>query len=90
MASLVTTVTNFGEMLKTWLKTSKQPTWQNIVGALKSRVVGEPRLASDIETEYCTTPKASGQTKPEEQRSQQTRGTVLLQQVLQNSQELLD
>ena len=76
------------ETLKLWLKTAK-PTWQDIVDALKSRVVGEPRLASDIEAEYCTA-RASGQMIPEVQQPQETNGTVLLQQALQDSRELMD
>ena len=73
------------ETLKVWLKTDTEPTWQDIVGVLKSRVVGESKLASDIEAddEHCTTPEASGQTVPKVQQPQATKGTVLLRQTLQ-------
>ena len=79
------------EMLKTWIETATKPTWQNIVNAVTHITVSEPKLASDIETRYCTraeTGQASGQTIPEGQR---TRATELqtLRQALQDSQELL-
>ena len=73
------------ETLKIWLRIATEPTWQDIVGALKSRVISLPRLASAIEAKHCTTPEASGQTIPEVQHPQRTRGTVLLQQMLQDS-----
>ena len=82
------------EALKVWLKTAREPTWQDVVGVLKSPVVGEPKLASDIETKHCTTAEtgqASGQTIPEVQQPQlTTRATELhtLQQALQDSREL--
>ena len=43
------------ETLKIWLNTTTDPSWQDIVGVLKRPVVGEPKLASDIEARYCTT-----------------------------------
>ena len=82
------------EILKVWLKTATEPTWQDVVGVLKSPVVGEPKLASDIEAKHCTTAEtgqASGQTIPEVQQPQlTTRATELhtLQQALQDSREL--
>ena len=82
------------ETLKVWLKTATEPTWQNVVDVLKRRVVGEPKLASDIEAKHCTTAEtgqASGQTIPEVQQPQlTTRATELhtLQQALQDSREL--
>ena len=77
------------ETLKIWLKTATEHSWQDIVGVLKGRVVDEPSLASDIEDKYCTA-RASGQTMPEVQQPQPTRGTVLLRQTLQDCWELLD
>ena len=83
------------EALKVWLKTATEPTWQDVVDVLKRRVVGEPKLASDIEAKHCTTAEtgqASGQTIPEVQQLQlTTRATELhtLQQALQDSRELL-
>ena len=82
------------ETLKIWLKRATEPSWQDIVGVLKSPVVGEPKLASDIEVKHCTTAEtaqASGLTMPEVQQPQlTTRGTELhtLQQALQDSREL--
>ena len=82
------------EALKVWLKTATKPTWQDVVDILKSPVVGEPKLASDIKAKHCTTAEigqASGQMMPEGQQSQlTTRATELhtLQQELQDSQEL--
>ena len=51
------------EILTVWLKTATQRTWQTLADALKSRIVGEPKLASDIEAKYCqgTPGQASGQ-----------------------------
>ena len=43
------------EALKVWLKTAKQPSWQDIVAVLESPVVGEAKLASDIKTKHCAT-----------------------------------
>ena len=40
------------EVLKTWLRTAPKPTWQDLLDALRSRVVGQPRLASDIEAKH--------------------------------------
>ena len=49
------------EVLKTWLKTAPKPTWQVILDALSSRVVGQPKLARDIEAEHkrCFTVEAA-------------------------------
>ena len=81
------------ETLKIWLKTATEPSWQDVVGVLKRPVVGEPKLASDIEAKYCSiaeTGQASGPTMPEVQPQLITRGTELhtLQQALQDSREL--
>ena len=50
------------ETLKAWLKTATHHKWQTIVDALRTRAVGEPKLASDIEAKYCqgTPGQASG------------------------------
>lgn len=43
------------ETLTTWLKTSfPSPTWTNIVEALRSSVVGETKLAAELEHKYCS------------------------------------
>ena len=82
------------ETLKVWLKTATEPSWQDVVGVLKRPVVGEPKLASNIEAKYCTaaeTGQTSGSTMPEVQQPQlTTRDTELhtLQQSLQDSREL--
>ena len=48
------------ETLKTWLKTCPSPpTWKNIVEALRSRIIGEVRLAADLEQKYCSTQDTS-------------------------------
>lgn len=41
------------EVLQLWLRRSPQPTWETIVEALKDPIVGEPRLAKEIEAKYC-------------------------------------
>ena len=81
------------DTMKFWLKTTKRPTWQSIVGALGSRVVGEPKLASDIEAKYCHTAEAkptSNQGIPggELGQSEQELQTAWLQQVLPKLQQL--
>ena len=60
------------ETLTTWLQTCvPPPTWTNIVGALRSSVVGEARLAADLEQKYCSSrpappvPVTSQQTVPQ-------------------------
>ena len=78
------------QTLKVWLKTAIKPSWQDVVSVLKSPVVGEPKLASDIEAKYCTTAEVEqGQTMPELQRPKQVRGTVLLRQALRVSDQEL-
>ena len=54
------------ETLKVWLKMAAQQKWQTIVEMLRSRIISEPKLASDIEAKYCqSTPgQASGQAMP--------------------------
>ena len=83
------------EVMKTWLRTASKPTWQDILDALKSHVVGQPKLASDIEAKNCTiaeTGQASGLIMPAEVQQPQlaTRDTEVhtLQQALQDSREL--
>ena len=82
------------EVLKTWLRTASKPTWQDILDALRSRVVGQPKLASDIEAKYCTTVETahvSRDTIPEVLPQQPTTAATqvhILQQALQDSQEL--
>ena len=44
------------ETFMTWLQTCpSSPTWNNIVDALRSSIVGEARLAEDLEKKYCST-----------------------------------
>ena len=53
------------ETLKTWLKTYSSPTWSNIVDSLGSSVVGEVRLADDLEHKHCSTENtSSASTRP--------------------------
>ena len=78
------------ETLKIWLKTAKEPSWQDVVGVLKSPVVGEPKLASDIEAKYCITAEtgqASGPTMPEMQQAAIDQLQRQLQQVQQQIQQ---
>lgn len=51
------------ETLKVWLKMAAQQKWQTIVEILRSRTVGELKLASDIQIKYChgTSGEADGQ-----------------------------
>ena len=43
------------ETLTSWLQTCvPPPTWANIAEALRSSVVGEARLAADLEHKYCS------------------------------------
>ena len=71
------------EMLMTWLKTDTLHEWQTIADALKSRTVGESKLASDIEAKYChgSLGQASGQEMP-----RNTQIEALQQQVLELQQ----
>ena len=51
------------EMLKTWLKRGRNPTWRTLADAIKSPIVDEPRLAEKLEEKYChpgNITKASG------------------------------
>ena len=73
------------ETLKVWLKTDTEHSWQDIVDVLKSLVVGESKLASDIKAEYCTTRASGHHPMPEVLQPHPTRGTVLLRQTLQDS-----
>lgn len=38
---------------KEWVKTSKEPTWNAVVDALRTELVGEKELASTLEQNYC-------------------------------------
>ena len=82
------------EMLNVWLKTATKPAWKDILDALKSPVVGEPTLASEIEAKHCTTTEtgqASEQRMPKVQLPQQPavdEQLQILQQALQDSREL--
>lgn len=40
------------EMLKTWLTTSDNPSWETLIHALRSRSVGASQLATVLETKY--------------------------------------
>ena len=46
------------EMLKTWLTTSENTSWQTLTDALKSRSVGASQLAGEVEKKYCLVKKA--------------------------------
>ena len=79
------------EMLAAWLKKDSEPTWQDVLKALRRNMVGHSKLASDIEAKHCaTTGQASGQTTPQILPTLDTQLETLqsLQQALQESQEL--
>ena len=43
------------EVLKQWLKqTISKPTWQAAIKALRSRIVGETKLADELAAKYCS------------------------------------
>ncbi len=42
------------EMLKVWLSTSPDPSWEELIAALKDPIVGEPSLARQLEAKYLT------------------------------------
>ena len=42
----------FREVISEWLK--DHPTWKSLVDALRTRVIDEPKLASDLEAKYCS------------------------------------
>ncbi len=42
------------DMLKEWLNTCPDPSWQNLIRALRSPIVGKDTLASHLEAKYCT------------------------------------
>ena len=41
------------EMLKAWLNTGDNPSWNTLIDALKSPLVGASKLAAALETKYC-------------------------------------
>ena len=73
------------ETLKAWLKMATHHKWQTIADALRTRAVGEPKLASDIEAKYCQDPpvQASGQAMLRD-----TQMEALQQQVMALQQQL--
>ena len=42
------------EMLKAWLNTGDNPSWNTLIDALKSPLVGASQLAAALETKYCS------------------------------------
>ncbi len=43
----------FRDMLKEWLNTSPDPSWQSLIRALRSPIVGKEPLARRLEGKYC-------------------------------------
>ncbi len=43
-------------MFEEWLRTAEEPSWDVVVGVLRSRVINETTLASSVETRYCGKP----------------------------------
>ena len=75
----------FREILKVWLKTATKPTWQAVVDALRSPIVGESSLATNIEAKYCTpiTPEAQ---LPQQPTPRESDPVQILQRALRDSQ----
>ena len=48
------------EMLKAWLITGDNPSWESLVVALRSKVVAEHRLAACVEKKYSLVEKTEG------------------------------
>ena len=73
------------EILKVWLKTATKPTWQAVVDALRSPIVGESSLATNIEAKYCTpiTPEAQ---LPQQPPTRESDPVQILQRALRDSQ----
>ena len=47
--------TSMHKMLSNWLKqTDPPPTWEALADALESRIIGEPKLAQQLRSKYCT------------------------------------
>ncbi len=42
------------DMLKKWLTTSPNPSWQDLIEALKSPLVGQDALARELQSKYCS------------------------------------
>ena len=42
------------EVVAAWLKAGDHPTWQSLVDALKAKVIGEQKLAAELEAKYCS------------------------------------
>ena len=75
------------ETLKAWLSKNTEHTWQAIVNALKSHVVGYPKLAKDIEDKHCNAPEAEQAKMSEAQQLQQATESVrTLHKALRDSQ----
>ncbi len=48
------------DVLKEWLSTSPDPSWEGLVAALKDPIVGKGALARQLETKYCSHEVSSG------------------------------
>ncbi len=42
------------DMVKEWLSTSPDPSWEGLIAALRHPVVGKETLARQLEAKYCT------------------------------------
>ena len=68
------------ETLKDWLKNATEPTWQDIVKALKNRTVEHAYLAKKIEDKYCLTSETAQVSRPATQQELQTKNQELQKQ----------
>lgn len=49
------------EVIKTWLTTSDNPTWEAMAQALKSPIIEESRLAMELQQKYCSSGPVDGE-----------------------------
>ena len=42
------------EVITEWLKAGDHATWKSLVDALRTRVIDEPKLATELEAKYCS------------------------------------
>ncbi len=51
------------DMLKEWLSTSPDPSWEGLIAALRHPVVGKETLARQLEAKHCTQAPPEGRYK---------------------------
>ncbi len=63
------------DMVKKWLNTSPDPSWQSLIQALRSPIVGKEPLARHLENKFCT---RGGSVPPEGKYKDAISGTCTL------------